>query len=137
MIKSAWLAVALLVLTPGCGRRGPVMVPVRGKVLFNGAPTPGAIIVFHPADSSDSSTLRPSARVRDDGSFSLDTHPLGPGAPVGEYVIAIVWYGGPADSKTGDAPNKLPARYANPESSGLTATVEKGKQNLPLFELSP
>jgi hypothetical protein len=53
--------------------------------------------------------------------------------------VAIVWTGEDArpDPDTGEVPNRLPARYADPRASRLRAKVEKGPNNLPAFQLTP
>src|SRR5262245_36435701 len=86
-----YAASALLALgAVSCGG-GPKLHPVRGKVLFQGKPTDGAVVVFHPT-GADAAALKPSGTVGPDGTFSLSTHPHGDGAPAGDYVVAVTWF---------------------------------------------
>lgn len=75
--------------------------------------------------------------MREDGSFSLTTYPPKEGAPEGEYRVVIIWTDPDArpDRQTGEVTNRLPARYADPQTSGLRATVAKGPDNRPVFRL--
>ena len=76
------LAFAAL-LCSSCGQRSQV-VAVRGQVFYNGQPTPGAVVVFHPVGGDPKSATQPpmpTGKVELDGSFTLKTHPFGDGAP--------------------------------------------------------
>ena len=126
-------------LGASCGPKLPPLFPVNGQVSFNGKPTPGALVVFLPVDAKDAQAPRPSGSVRDDGTFSLSTYPGQEGAPEGDYHVVITCTDANAkiDSVTGEVPNKLPARYANPKTSGLQAKVQGGAENKPVFKLTP
>jgi len=121
-----------------CGDGTVKVYPVRGSVTFNGKPTPGATVVFHLTERAANKSERPplpSGEVQEDGSFTLRTHPYGGGAPAGEYRVAVVWLDRARQGSDGTVPNKLPGRYANPETSGLKAVVKAGSTELPPFEL--
>src|SRR5262245_54548624 len=118
----AALTAALALALTSCGGGGPKLYPVRGKVLFANQPTEGATVVFHPAGGG-ANTPKPGGTVEADGSFTLHTYPHGDGAPPGEYGVAVTWF--PPNARSLDNPkNKLPARYADPAQSRLTATVK-------------
>ncbi len=128
---------SLVALTAGCGGGGPTLHPVSGLVLVDDQPAGGATLVFHPVNSTAES-LRPGAVVGADGRFSLNTHPHGPGAPEGEYVVLVTWFNsssGKGDSSDGPK-SRLPNRYANAAQSGLKATVKPGENVLEPFKLS-
>ncbi len=128
---------ALVLLTcPACSDRRPVLYPVHGKVLFDGRPAPGALVVFHPV-RDDPKVPKPSGTVRGDGTFSLGTFAPDDGAPPGDYRVAIVWPAAqsPAGSQKADIPNRLPVRYANPQTSPLHAQVKDGPTELEPFKL--
>jgi hypothetical protein len=131
------LCLTTLALT-SCGSGTASLHPVRGRVAYLGQPTPGAIVVFHPAGNDDPAAPRPSGQVQADGSFSLSTFKPGDGAPAGDYQVAIAWIDpeSTVDPVTEERPNKLPSWYADPRTSRLTATVQKGKNELPAFELT-
>jgi hypothetical protein len=119
-------------LAVSCGDGGPTLYPVSGKVLYDGQPAEGATVVLHSADPNGP---KPSGTVEADGSFTLRTHPHGEGAPAGDYAVIVTWY--PPNSRGLENPkNKLPARYAVPAQSGLTATVRAGPTELEPFQLT-
>jgi len=94
--------------------------------------------VFHPIQAGGELVqLRPRARTGPDGNFTLRTYRIDDGAPAGQYRVAIEWFG-PVSEERGDAaprPDRLRGRYRDPDTSGLTATVSKGNNDLGAFEL--
>jgi hypothetical protein len=116
--------------------------PVEGKVLYNGEPAVGAVVIFHPKEDDSITTLRPSGVVGEDGTFTLSTTKPGDGAATGEYLVTIVW---PEQAKPGkpsfsmepppEPPDRLNGRYADRAKSGLSAVVKPGKNRLPTFEI--
>jgi hypothetical protein len=124
---------ALVVALSGCGGSGVKLSEVKGKVLHGDQPAAGATVVFQPKGGGQGA-LVPSGTVRDDGTFTLATHPHGEGAPPGEYVVLVTWY--PPDARQQENPkNKLPARYANPEQTPFRATVKDGATELEPFQI--
>jgi hypothetical protein len=123
-----------VVLLSGCGRDGVKLYPVTGKVLVNGNPAANAMVVFHPVGAVAADAVRPRATVGSDGSFTLTTHQAGDGAPPGEYRVTVeLWL---SSGKGDESPtSRLPAVYARPESSGLSATVNAGPTELQPFNL--
>src|SRR5262245_46209932 len=82
------LRVLIVVLLTSCGSDGrrPVF-PVSGHVVFEGKPTPDALVIFHPVNDPDPLAPHPLTRVAADGSFSLTTYAMNDGAPAGEYKV--------------------------------------------------
>jgi hypothetical protein len=79
------IIVALLILIAGCGKRGPQIAPVHGRVTLDGQPLAGADIQFQPEGSE-----RPSrGRTDSDGRFELMFKRGQPGATVGPHTIRI------------------------------------------------
>jgi hypothetical protein len=127
----------------GCGG-GSVQQPtyaVSGRVMFAGKPVPGATVVFHPVDKTNFKwDERPQAKTDDNGNFNLFTYKPGDGAPAGEYRVAVALL--PAEAEDGadqvkrvkNAP-KLPPQYADPNKSGLTATIKPESNTLEPFDL--
>ena len=134
---SLGLVLVLLALS-ACGSRRPALYPVHGKVFFDGRPAAGALVVFHPIRQADPNVPKPSGTVRGDGSFSLGTFTPDDGAPSGDYNIAIVWRvsPSPAASQKGDVINRLPERYADPQTSQLWAEVKDKPTELEPFKLT-
>ena len=135
--SAAWRAVAILsVLTAvGCQQqptelRVPV-APVAGAVVFDGQPTPGALVVFHPVQGTQSQTPPARGTVRDDGTFDLTTYEANDGAPPGEYKVTIEWrrlINDNGDVRTG--PNVMPERYSRPQTTDLVVRVAEGPNRL-------
>ncbi|MBM3980085.1 MAG: hypothetical protein FJ304_07335 [Planctomycetes bacterium] len=123
-----------LVALAGCGQKGPALVPVTGKVTTaDGKPLERATVVFHPVGAADANGVKPRGTVGADGTFTLTSHTTGDGAPAGEYRVTVeLWTAGKGD----DPPtSRLPAKFANPEKSGLTATVGTAPTELKPFVL--
>jgi hypothetical protein len=139
VVSLFWLALlGLAVMVPACGRSGHVPVcAVRGQVTFQGRPTPNAFIALHPLGNSGKDVPHPTAYADAEGRFSLSTYGSEDGAPVGEYAVTVVWWASPQfkDAQEGDdiaALNRLPARYADPKSSGLHARIAESNDELTL-----
>jgi predicted small lipoprotein YifL len=131
MIRTLLVALSVAA-SAGCGSKGPVLVPVTGKVVVNGKPAEHAVVVLHPVSPND--LPKPRGTVGADGSFTLTTHTTGDGAPPGEYRVTVEqWLAG---TKADDPPSsRLPPKYAKPETSGLTATVTDAATELKTIEI--
>ena len=128
------LLVAIGLTLGGCNKSPVKLNPVRGQVFFKDQPLEGAQIVFQPASGANKEQPMAYGTVSADGSFSLDTHPYGPGAVVGEYVVFITSYG--VDPKDAEKKvSKLPAKYADQANPLLKSTVKEGKNELDPFRL--
>ena len=130
-------ALALMCLPlAGCGesKQGPTLYPVSGKVVgSDGKPLEHVSVVLHPVGSSDPEFVKPRAQTKADGTFAVTTLSAGDGSPAGEYRVTLEqWL-----VLKPDAPpaNKLPAKYAKPETSGLKATVNAGPTDLAPFTI--
>jgi serine/threonine-protein phosphatase CPPED1 len=100
---------------------------VRGKVHFEGTPTPDARVVFYFVDAANKKLIRAGdALVEADGSFTLSTYTANDGAPVGEYVVTVTWPEPAFDAQGRPGPNRLPGRYAGTETSPLRVQVRSG-----------
>ncbi|MFO0798919.1 MAG: hypothetical protein U0804_15735 [Gemmataceae bacterium] len=119
----------------GCGTKGPELYPVKGTVLVNKKAAEHATVVLHPVNPAASDAPKPRGKVTADGSFTLTTHTAGDGAPAGEYRVTVEqWLAG---ARADDPPaNRLPAKYADPNTSGLTATIAAGATELKAIEIN-
>lgn len=131
----------------GCTPSGPPVHYVEGTILFDGRPLTEALVDFTPKSGTDG--LAAIGRTDKNGTFKLTAMQGGkPGGGTlpGEYIVTITR---PEDkpSKTQQIKNPdgstqkldlydslIPERYNSPETSGLTAVVEK-KRNTFTFEL--
>lgn len=97
--------------------------PVRGKVTFaNGSPVRGGLVTLHPKDGTKSESR---GTIDKSGCFMLGTYKVSDGTMPGEYTITIepIVY----DKRGNMRPDKslgIPAKYANPDSSGLTVEIK-------------
>lgn len=137
----------LLVLAGlSCSRSGPgkPVFPVHGQVLLEGKPVANVLVAFHPVGEWGAAENRPYAETDRDGRFTLSTYGSRDGAPAGEYKVAIRDLRGegegaeaPVDeaSPSKARPNRPPAQYANPETSGFRVRVHEGRNELEPFQL--
>lgn len=135
----------LFVVAAGCGKKaGPdlPLVPVSGRVTFDGKPLTGAMIAFA-SDLGQVSGRYGSGAVTDEkGCYQLQTGKK-PGALEGTYTVTISRVASPSGGATPSADGHdleqlrhqglivetMPARYSNPQQSQLKAVVEPGKKD--------
>lgn len=133
----------------------PKRVPATVTVTYRGAAVEGATVTFHPANPDGKPAF---GRTDAQGRASLTTFDPNDGALPGDYVVTVVKMEGgeqanqpsstevgamPANPAQGGAPSLqntgprhlLPAKYADPNSSGLRATVNPSGENDFKFEL--
>ena len=110
------LAIALaLTLTAGCSRvpSAPKPVPVTLKVVLpSGEALKAGEVRLAPERGAGGKEVEAVARPNPDGTFKVTTFADGDGAVPGRYVIVVKGVRG------------LPAKYADPETTDLRATVE-------------
>jgi hypothetical protein len=145
------LIVCLLLGTAGCASKGTI----SGKVLYRGKPLPGGTVIFLPAVGTGAF----SSPIQEDGSYSLTQVPPGEvkitvetesenPAPhktsedttkARKYIESMrkkMEEEMPGEGRTPPRlPSKaryvpIPAKYKDPEKSGMTYTVTGGKQTL-------
>jgi hypothetical protein len=126
------LALACLALAlPSCGKHRKVVFPVHGKIVDNqDQPAVGAIIIFHPVDSSDPDPARPIGNVGQDGTFTLTTYEKGDGAPAGEYIATIEWPTQGEGFGKAQGPDRLKGQMNNKATSKLRFKVESQSDNV-------
>jgi len=140
-------AVAVLVIA-GCSRQPasnrPQTVPVKGRITLGGQPLAGATISFQPDGKGNGA----SGISDDSGGYALSTFAAKDGAVAGKYKVAVTKMDGAPSGKdmneSGYAPptasspppkSLVPAQYADPAKSGLTAEVTAGAANSFDFDL--
>lgn len=126
----------------GCSDSGVNLVRVKGKVVYEGQPISGATVTFKPNDGGPIATGMTDAS----GAFSLTTGGR-PGAVIGAHKVGITKMSGGASAVATEAmspddmremqkaamdkgadstpKSEIPEKYANPEKSGLVATVSE------------
>jgi hypothetical protein len=141
-----------MVCFAGCDSSGVKLAPVTGTVTYKGAPLKTANIKFMPESGPMAVGM-----TDENGKFKLSTNGR-PGATVGLHKVAITKMSGgavetaaPSNPKPEDMmkmqkenmgkkntgpKSEIPERYANPDSSKLTADVSaKGADNDFSFDL--
>lgn len=130
-------------MTSGCGGGDyPETVEVNGRVTLDGEPLPNAIVTFMPTDGQRTASGTTNAQ----GEFSLSTFEPGDGAVPGEHKVAVMpkepppMPGSSSPGDTGEEKSEnytppFPARYGQPGTSGLTATVSADQENDFILEL--
>ena len=143
MQRSCRFLLILALLAPaGCGGDGRVAVyPVKGRVLFRGAPAVGALVVMHPNVPRDERRELPICRgtVDENGDFTISSYGDGDGAPAGDYTVTVAWpqTGGDSDDPESSTltEDRFGGKYSDPENSGLKAVVSKEATQLKVFDL--
>lgn len=131
----------LLAIAVGCKEEPPrrPTVQVSGELYCDGEPAAGAMLYFIPVTGPDPLVpVNPTANVREDGSFTIRTYTGSDGAPEGEYRVAIVWeeLTDNPDEQLGGGKSKIPARYNDPNTSGLRVTISKTQPFLERINIS-
>ena len=122
------LALGAALLLAGCGTGGGVessRTPVAGAVTFDGQPLRGGSITL---TSTSDPNLRITAMLQAGGKFQVADAPKGPVQVTVE--TETLRFGAPPEQYV-----KIPAHYARPETSNLTATIEPEGPPL-VFELT-
>jgi hypothetical protein len=128
----------LAIFCPACSSNQKPLYPVRGQVLVQGRPAAHAQITFHPVGDQGPEAVRPVGSVDENGYFTLTSFKQGDGAPEGEYRVTIHWFLATKSGGTGSeyvSVNYVPDQYGRAETSGLRASVGKGDNQLPPFQL--
>lgn len=124
------LTVGLMV---GCGEsRGTV----SGTITLNGQPIGPGSVMFRSTDALNPRAPSGFSDFSEDGKYELVTPgKKNAGLLPGEYIVTI---DGPtsADEKAATQKTRIPAKYRDPETSGLKVTLQPGPQTIP-FDLSP
>ena len=154
--RSFCCLMALLVVfsVTGCGgSKYPPTFKTTGTVTLDGKPIEGATVSFYP----DGTNKPANGETDASGQYQMSSFNKNDGATVGSFRVTVqkqpkVEYestpeGTPYDpsmessepqaaSDMGQSENSLPKMYADPETSGLTATVAESDSNVFNFELS-
>jgi len=117
----------VLVASGGCGNGPRGLVPVSGKLTYNGVAwdKPTGEVIFSPLSTPTGGHLTPAmARIAPDGSFTAKTIDAD-GLMPGEYGVAFRCMAKPATTSS-EGESALPARYRTPRTSGLKVSVPEG-----------
>jgi hypothetical protein len=130
----------------GCGGDLPQQktYPVTGSVTLDGKPLPNITVIFHAEDKSAFKWKElPQGTTDSEGKFTIFTYKNAPadGAPAAKYLVGIEFTPPPQDNDGGDQVKRVkgvrvPAKYADPKTSGLSVTVEPKSNSLAPFSLT-
>lgn len=141
------LSVCCCPIFSGCGGGGDV-VPVTGKVTFQGKPVPQATVTFTPDEAGKLSV----GTTGEDGTYELKVAGSEDqfGAKAGSHRVSItaMLYEDPSQSAQSEGVGSmammaskakmrslLPPTYASPSTSGLTFEVKPSGENEANFDL--
>lgn len=137
--RTAVCAALALLAIGGCGKEGPAVAKVSGRVIYRGRPVARATVTFTPLATG----VLPAIGVTDErGVYQLGTFGAGDGATIGGHRVSIVAhapYRGPVPAGAGGALLEeledrgaplIPLRYFRAETSNLTAEVKPGSNRL-------
>lgn len=104
----------------GCGGQGgDPSAPVSGRVTFDGKPLTAGEVIFVAENGK-----RSKGNISADGSFKLAS-PSGGDSPVGpSYVCVTALQPAPSGDRYAAPVSLIPARFGQPEQSGMTWDVQ-------------
>jgi hypothetical protein len=129
------LLVPVCLLMTGCGRSGPEVVPVEGKVTYGGGIWPRAgMLYFTPVEPAVGFPNRPAwAEFAADGSFRATSFKPGDGLVPGRYQVAVeCWDAPPAMGSKTPARSCVLPKYRSPTTSGFEVSVSPGQKKVAL-----
>lgn len=133
-ILASLTVLSVVALLSGCTQT-PSVVPVSGKVLYNGEPLPFGIVMFQPEKGQAA-----QGEIQSDGSFQLSTYGPNDGAVPGSHKVSVRCFSsqksGPDGGDSG-APGRLliPQQYTRFGQSGLSADIAAGSTQPIVLEL--
>jgi predicted phosphodiesterase len=109
--------------------------PTRATVTWRGQPVAGAVVTLHgkPVPTGRERAVA-DGLTGADGAVTLSTLSANDGVPAGEYRVTVTKSatGGYHDAEERGAKSLLPERYADKDTSGLTAVVVAGRNEIAL-----
>jgi hypothetical protein len=153
---NTFFSLVIIAVVAGCGggRDWPPTSEATGTVSLDGQPVEGATVSFFPKDGQKPA----NGETDSSGQFVLTTFNVNDGAMVGTFNVSVARYpkndvvgtpgGTPYNPDMESDPilsnkpggsvddNDLPKKFADPETSGLTATAADSGSNVFNFELS-
>ena len=125
---------SVVAISSGC-TQAPSVVPVSGKVVYNGEPLPFGIVMFQPEQGQAA-----QGEIQPDGTFQLSTYGPNDGAVPGHHKVSVRGFStqkAGADGGDAGAPGRLliPQQYTRFGMSGLSDDVKPGSTEPIVLEL--
>ena len=137
MVKSSvrrflWLLLAI----PFVGCSGPKIIPVSGKVTYQGKPLEFGSVMFQPPGNAAPAR----GQIDSDGSFQLTTESEGDGCNLGMCRVRVTSFEGQRRNDGGSSQESLgalliPKKYTRFGTSGISIEVAEGMHQPVLIEL--
>jgi hypothetical protein len=131
-LMSCCLFAAMAIGVVGCGRTKPEgLASVTGMVNYRGRPLTSGTIVFVPDAERGTNGALARADIQADGSYHLKCgDAIGTVPGWHRVTVTCVEDGGLAPGQILVVPRSvLPAKYQDPQMSGLTCEVKPGQEN--------
>jgi hypothetical protein len=115
----------------GCGGCGGKTSPVQGRVKFKDGSDPGVLVGYGVAFEAEETKTSGVGDIQPDGTFTISTFGAADGALPGKHRVTI----SPPQAPDTDKPpqkSKLPAKYQDFNSSGLTVEIKPGANPIEL-----
>jgi len=128
-LRPLGLALAALACLAGCGESKTA--PVNGRVKLKDGSDVSVLAGYSVSFEAEGGKTSAVGEFDRDGTFKLSTFGANDGAVPGKYRVAI----NPPPNPDPDKPptkSKLPPKYENLNSSGLTAEIKPGQNNIEL-----
>lgn len=135
---AAALGIAGLLTMAGCDS-GPEMVPVEGKVIYQGSPLEFGGVMFQPVGGGDLAR----GQIEPDGTFVLTTKTVGDGVKRGPCRVRVTAFeaqqhGGDRSKFEGETPlgnSVIPSKYQSFGASGIEIEVTQDLPQPVIIEL--
>lgn len=126
----------ICLLSSGCGgsEAHPPTAKVSGTVSFQGAPLESGTIMFFPVAGGKHAV----GMIKDGGAFSLSTFESEDGALIGDHKVVLnISYEQPDGQPVPASVKRVPKKYADRETTPLSAQVKADGENQFTFEVTP
>ena len=121
----------------GCGDGRVKVFPVSGVVYVDGQPAADMFVYAQPLEGQNTGVPTPYAQANEKGEFSFSSYESGDGLALGKYKLTFKWKERSGMFKQDfEGPDRLKGKYADPEKSDKTFTVEKKINDIGRFDLS-